>query len=133
MPNHRSWMNYPMLSVPFDDDQARDYLVREENVRCATVAQRREEIRAKLASEIGIAPGTIENIRRNRFVSLRTVVRDRIQAWMIRGLQEKIRNLENELQMALQCGEGPTSDVVLGAKAALAKAHEALNDRGGVS
>lgn len=123
---HDRVTRYPMLTATFSDEKARESLIREENVRCALSDMARREVRASIAREIGISPGTIENIRKNRFSSLRTVVRDRIYAWTLNTLQKEIRRLEHELQMALQCGEGPDSDEVVGAKAALKKAYEAL-------
>lgn len=121
-----------MLCVSFSDEEAREQLMREEDERRARSRLPRPEVRAALARDIGIKPGTIENIRRGRFSDLRTSVRDRIYGWMMRGLQQDIQRLEHELFMALQSGESPSSDAVVSAKAALAKAHEVLTKKEGL-
>lgn len=129
---HKKWMDDPMLCVSFSDEEAREQLMREEDERRARSRLPRPEVRAALARDIGIKPGTIENIRRGRFSDLRTSVRDRIYGWMMRGLQQDIQRLEHELFMALQSGESPSSDAVVSAKAALAKAHEVLTKKEGL-
>ena len=127
---HKKWMGDPMSCVTFNDADARQAVLLEEDVRRARSRQPRVEVRVALARDIGIAPGTIENLRRNRLASLRTHVRDRIYGWMLRGLQQDYARLEHELYLALQSGKSAGSIDVLGAKAALASARKALT--GGV-
>jgi len=117
-----------MLCVSFTDDDAREEITSVEDVRRAQTRLPRLEVRAALAAEIGVKPGTIENIRRGRYDSLRTAVRDRIYGWMLRGHLQTIAGLDHDLFVAIQSGAGPASDEILGAKTAIAQAKITLNE-----
>jgi hypothetical protein len=118
-----------MTVVTFDDDRAREWLIKKEDDHVRETGRERIDVRAEIARHIGISPGTIENIRRGRFKSLKTAVRDAIQAFAVRGIEAEMVRLHNVLEVARQCGESPGSDAIFAAEAALKNARQVLRGK----
>ena len=87
-------------------DQARDL---------ASVLERRElfrhggtraEARARLARRIGVLPGTLYNLARDRLKRLDNRLRIALTSYAIRDLQSEIESLTHELEIARKMGAG---------------------------
>ena len=70
----------------------------------------RDEARARLARRIGVLPGTLYTLARNRLKRLDVTVRDRLTDYAIRDLQNEIGRLNHELGMARALGGGAMAD-----------------------
>lgn len=75
--------------------------------------------RDKTARIIGVGNGTLENIRRGRRKSVSIGLFQKLQGAVIRVLETKIRHLEAERQLALQCGARVGDEQLIAAAAAL--------------
>lgn len=101
-----------------------DYADYQETVRWMedTEARRRRltvlEVRPSVAREIGVTPGTLEDIRKGRLKSLRGRVERAIDAALVRFLMRQQDHIEHELALAnARLGRGDRS-VVARAQAA---------------
>lgn len=86
-----------------------------------------DDARERVASRLGVAPGTLENLLRGRLKAVASYVRDRLRSAVIRQLEAEIQRLEHELAVARLGALGPTDDDVAQAEAALEKARAFLN------
>lgn len=68
---------------------------------------------------IGVGQGTLENIRRGRRKSVGIGLFQKLQGAVIRVLEAKIRHLEAERHLALQCGARVGDQRLIAAAAAL--------------
>lgn len=89
------------------------------------------EARPFVARRLGVAPGTLENIRRLRTKVVPNWVMARIRAAFVAELQAEIQRLEHEVSIHLQIGADPRGDDLAKAKAQVEEARALLN--GGVS
>lgn len=78
--------------------------------------------RQRLARKLGLAPGTIYNLARERLKRIDADVRARIARYAIEDLEREIADRTHELEMARQMGVAPDSDLVLRAQTVLARA-----------
>ncbi|MCI0599378.1 MAG: hypothetical protein L0Y60_07620 [Beijerinckiaceae bacterium] len=78
--------------------------------------------RKNLARKLGVAPGTLENIRRGRIKNIRLLTASRLRSFMIRHLQSEIQKHSHDLEMVLRSSEDARADEILEAQAALARA-----------
>jgi hypothetical protein len=100
---HKTGINDPMSVATFDDDAAREWVV--DQVKARRPAHKdKPSTRIALADEIGLAPGTIENIERERHKGLRGWMRDKIQAHKIQWLEAEIARLHDELEKTRRGG-----------------------------
>jgi hypothetical protein len=60
--------------------------------------------RRAVARRLGVAPGTIENLRRGRTKGVRAWIAERVANAVIREIEAELRGLNHELQCARQCG-----------------------------
>jgi hypothetical protein len=88
----------------------------------------RIEARQRLARRVGISPGTLYNIARDRLKKLDAGVRDKLVAYAIRDLEQEIAGVTHELEMARQMGASPHSDLVLQAQTVLARAQHLFSE-----
>lgn len=86
-----------------------------------------DEARERVASRLGVAPGTLENLLLGRLKGVASYLRDRLRSAVIRQIEAEIARLEHDLQMARLGALGPTDDDVAAAEAALEKARAFLN------
>lgn len=83
-------------------------------------------VRPTVARRLGVAPGTLENIRRGRIKDVRKGVFDSLKDGLIRELQAEMRRYEFELQILRQTGTDPRSPEISEVEAGLAQARKAL-------
>jgi len=120
-----------MSAVAFDDETAREWVVGEVKREKLRSGAKKPEARRAVAGSIGIAPGTVENIERNRLKGLRGRVRDKIQTHKIRWFEQQLRWAIHELAIACR-GHSSASDAdIRGLTRAIEQAQarlEALRD-----
>lgn len=63
----------------------------------------KREVRGRVASRVGVAPGTLETLQRGRLKRLETWVYARLARAAIDDLEAEIRNHETELARASRC------------------------------
>lgn len=110
------------------DAQARSWVARLEYAEARRSGTIIPFARAALARRLGVAPGTLENIRNGRIKGLRHWIAERIRAAVIRELELEILRLEHDLFVARQSGAGAGSDEILAATASLEAARLALTE-----
>lgn len=69
--------------------------------------------RRTVARRVGLAPGTLENIKLGRTKGVRAFVFEKIRAAFLREAENEVRRLEHELAMARQIGADARCDEVL--------------------
>ena len=77
-----------------------------------------------IAREIGVLPGSIENLCRGRLKHIDRIA-GQVNAFLIRKIEQRISSLERELAIAKAMGASPQIDLDR-AEAALQQAREAL-------
>lgn len=91
-----------------------------------------EQAIGRVARRLKAAPGTFENIIRNRAKKIAGDLRDRIVAAALSDIQREIESLEHEKRLLETMGFGPSCDDYNAAEAALETARACLSRmRGG--
>lgn len=85
--------------------------------------------RKRVARRIGVAPGTLENIRRGRTKGVRNWIVSKIYDALMSEKQNEIRRLTHELEILRQCGVDSREDQIGEVEAHLAKAREILTGK----
>lgn len=85
------------------------------------------DARNRVAGRLGVAPGTLENIRRMRAKVIPSWLMARIRAEFITVLQREILHLENEIHIARQIGMDHREDDFSAAETQLHEAKKILN------
>lgn len=98
-------------------------LEQHERSRGATLRGARESVARKL--RIGV--GTFENLVRGRVKRIDAAIRDRLQALLVRELEQEIARLTHELEMARQGGSHPASQHIGEIQAHLAQARALMS------
>lgn len=119
---HDEGINEP----PCFEMAARDWVIAIEDHHARVIGQPLPIARQHLARKVGIAPGTLENIRRGRLKGLRHQVAERLQAFMIHHLKTEINKLTHELEIVLQSRKNNFGDEIIAAQAALDEARRLL-------
>lgn len=83
--------------------------------------------RKKIASRLGISPGTLENIRRLRTKVVPNWLMNKVRLELILVLQSEIQRLEHEVYIARQAGSDHRDDALASAEAYLATTREILS------
>ena len=86
---------------------------------------KRPDAERLIAREVGIAPGTLENLRRGRLVHVDWIA-NKITDASIRRTERQIARLESELAVARISSRRPDEDRVLAAAASVAQARRIL-------
>ena len=84
--------------------------------------------RSRVANRIGVAPGTLENLRRLRTKIVPNWLMNRIRAEFIAVLQSEIQRLEHEIQIARQAGADHRDDLLASAQAQLEAARQVFDE-----
>lgn len=84
------------------------------------------EARPIVAREIGVAPGTLENLRKRRLKGLGVHIYDALQQAMVRRLNKQLRALEHEQHLLTQQGVDPRSDETTAVASDIATVRKAL-------
>jgi hypothetical protein len=82
--------------------------------------------RVRVASRIGVSPGTLENLRRLRTKVVPNWLMNKVRAELVSVLQLEIQRLEHEVNVARQIGSNYRDDTLASAETQLAKARELL-------
>jgi len=107
---------------------AREWVISIEDHHAKAIGQTLPVARKHLARKVGIAPGTLENIRRGRLKEIRRQVADRLQSFMIRHLETEINKLANELEILIQSRKNNCATEIVAAQAAIAEARRLLDE-----
>jgi hypothetical protein len=75
--------------------------------------------RQRVARSVGVSPGTIENLQRNRLKRISGWLRDALRARVIRELEAEIARLQHELAVHKQTGVDPRGDEATAVRADL--------------
>jgi hypothetical protein len=84
--------------------------------------------RERIASRIGVAPGTLENLRRQRTKIVPNWLMNRIRAEFITVLQLEIQRHEHEIHIARQTGSNHRDDLLVSAEAQFEAARQILDE-----
>ena len=84
--------------------------------------------RARVANRIGVAPGTLENLRRLRTKIVPNWLMNRLRAEFIVVLQSEIQRLEHEIHVARQIGADHRDDLLASAETQLATARQIFDE-----
>lgn len=66
--------------------------------------------RRAVARRLGVAPGSLENLRRGRTKGVRAWLFERIRSAFIQEAQQELQRLSHELDVAIQSGMDPRDD-----------------------
>lgn len=83
--------------------------------------------RQNLARKLRVGVGTIEHLVRGRAKRIDASIRDRLQALLVRELEQEIARLTHELEIARQGGAHLASDEISEVQTLLAAASSLLN------
>lgn len=87
-----------------------------ENAEARRLGVRVNEARGRLARRLGVAPGTLENIRRLRTKIVPNWLMNKVRAELVAVLQSEVRRLEHEIQLARQTGLDHRDDALCAAE-----------------
>jgi hypothetical protein len=90
---------------------------------------KKPEARNRVAREVGLSPGTLENLARGRLVNVERVS-DRINAYLVRALERNIAQLEAELATSRLIARRPDEHSILAAQAALDEEKRLIRNSG---
>ncbi len=108
------------------EEKARDWVIQLQERERKRSGANKPEVRRAVAEDIGVVPGTIENIERRRRKGISTTVFERIRAAFLRESENEIRRLENERHVAMQIGLDARCDEVAEIEADLAALREVM-------
>lgn len=86
------------------------------------------EARAVVARRSGVAPGTLENLRKGRLKSVGAHVYARLRAAVIRELEAEHAALEHELQLLRAAGSDPRENEIAAVVASREAVRSALRE-----
>jgi len=107
-------------------DRARGWAKRLEDAEAAKTSAPVKAARQAVARRIGVAPGTLENLRNGRIKSIAAHLFDTLRGAVEHELQNEIARLEHDLQIFRQTGVDAREDQVGAVERHLAAARKAL-------
>jgi hypothetical protein len=110
------------------DSTARQWAMRLEEQEVSNKGVPLPAARAALARRLGVAPGTLENIRRGRTKGVRGWIVEALRNAMIRQIQSEMTRLSHELEIIRQGGARPDADEILEVQTALAAARQLIEE-----
>jgi len=90
----------------------------------------REIARRSLAVKLRVGVGTIENLVRGRVKRIDATIRDKLQALLVKELEQEIARLWHELDIARQGGAHLASEQISEIETHLSQAKQVLNAAG---
>ncbi len=108
-------------------ERARDWARMLEDREAAATGEPLRQARVAVARKIGVASGTLENLRKGRLKSVPAHVFDFIRSGVLRALEAELRHVEFEIQIARQTGLDAASSDFQSALASQARLRSALN------
>lgn len=115
-----------MSTATADVSTAHHFVTSIENAEARRKNRTVEEVRPDVARKLKASPGTLENIRRFRSKVIPSWLMDRIRAEFVAVLQDEIKGLEHEVQLARQAGANYRDDTLASAEAQLQAAKQIL-------
>ena len=106
------WRVYPRNEDEMSaiDSAARDWTAALEDRERSRSGASLPIARRAVARRLGVAPGSLENLRRGRTKGVRAWLFERLRAAFIREAQQEINRLQHELDIARQSGMDPRDD-----------------------
>jgi len=114
------------MNAMSDVSRVNQFAKRLEDTEARRLGIRTVAARRRIASRIGVSPGTLENLRRLRTKVVPNWLMERIRAELVSVLQQEIQGLEHEVHVARQTGSNYRDDTLASAAAQLAAAREIL-------
>lgn len=114
------------MSAAAIEEQARSWVVQLQEREKKRTGAKKPDVRRAVADDVGVVPGTLENIERRRRKGISTIVFERIRAAFLREAENEIRRLENERHLALQIGLDARCDEVREVEANIAALREVM-------
>lgn len=108
------------------DTAVRSDLVRLEEIRAARLQTSLANARKAVARDTRLAPGTLENIRKQRTKGIRGWIGQTIRGALLRELEREMVRLQHEYQILMASGSDPRSDEVAEVQTYLARARQSL-------
>jgi hypothetical protein len=108
------------------EEKARSWVMQLQEREKKRTGANKPDVRRVVADEIGVVPGTLENIERRRRKGISTTVFERIRTAFLLETANEIRRLENERQIALQIGLDARCNEVAEIEADLAALREVV-------
>ena len=84
------------------------------------------DARGEVARHTGVAPGTLENLRKHRLKTIPAHVYESLRGGVIRALEAELSHLEHELSILRQTGAHPGSDATASVLADIQAVRSAL-------
>lgn len=97
---HKPWISRPNGDPMSTAVALARSLEQRERTRVSSIAMARQ----RLATKLRVGVGTVENLVRGRVKRVDAAIRDRLQALLVRELEQEIMRLTHELEMARQGG-----------------------------
>jgi hypothetical protein len=110
------------------EEKARSWVMQLQEREKKRTGANKPDVRRVVADEIGVVPGTLENIERRRRKGISTTVFERIRTAFLLETANEIRRLENERQIALQIGLDARCNEVAEIEADLAALRQMAGD-----
>lgn len=117
--------NRDMSSTTYTD-RARDWGKALEDRERSRTGRSSVEARRRVAAQVGVAPGTLENLRKGRLKNIAAHVYDRLRCLVIAELQAEVAAHEHEIQTLMAIGADARSDEVSEARQNLREIHAVL-------
>lgn len=108
------------------DQAVRSDLDRLEAIAAARLGTSRAFARKSVARELRVAPGTLENITRQRTKGVRGWIADTIRGALVRELEREIERLTHEHQVLVQRGADHREPEMAEVESLLARARQSL-------
>lgn len=108
-------------------ERARGWAKLLEDREAAKSGQPLATAREAVARRIGVLPGTLENLRKNRLKGIAAHLYDQLRGGVIRALELELAHVEHELQIARQAGFDPREREIEALVASRARLRTTLN------
>lgn len=125
--NHDGYVESKPMNAMSDVATINRYARRIEDVEAKRLGVRVCQARERVASKIGVSPGTLENLRRLRTKIVPHWLMTRIREEFVSVLHSEIQRLEHEISVARQTGMDHREDDLASAETQLRTAKEILN------
>lgn len=98
-------------------ERARDWAVAIEDAAAKEARASLRVVRPSVAREVGVSPGTLENLRAGRLKGIAAHIYERLQAATLRRLQAEVQRIEHEIHVLKAQGLDGRSDEMAAALA----------------
>lgn len=108
------------------DLAVRSDLSRLEEIRARRLGTSKAIARTSVAREVRVAPGTLENIRKQRTKGVRGWIAETIRGALLRELEAEMARLQHEYEVLVRTGADPRGDEVAEVQTFLMRARKSL-------